>query len=582
MLGKIEKIIDNKIFVRLSIDVNTVQNLLNLYVLLQDNNGSFVGEIINIEDGIATITLVGEYKDNTLIYGFIKKPSFGAKIDLISPNYIPSLISSTDPNSCVYLGDSPFYDKVKINANINAMFGSHLAIFGSTGSGKSCCFARLIQNLMDKQNLSPKMNLIIFDAYGEYYSAFKYLNDTQKYAFKAYSTSNNANQETLSIPAWLLDIDDFALLLEVQKRSQITIIEKALRNVNLFKRPEEEVLKYKNSIIANAILDILLSGRPAPQIRDQIFSALSKFNTRDLNLESTISQPGYNRTFRQCLIIDDNNKINAIELITEFLQSFLTDDVCSTLPDGSFAFTLQDFSDGLEFALIDEGIWKSEKIFDDANILRVRLNSLLNSDNRKFFEYPTYIGKKGFIERLLTTMQGKKAQIINFSIDNLDDRFAKTIVKIFSKLFFTYAKSLDDRGSMPFNIFLEEAHRYVQNDSDNEILGYNIFERISKEGRKYGVLLGLISQRPCELSETCLSQCNNFLLFKMTHPSDIDYVLKVVPNITNEIIERIKTVKPGFCIAFGNALNIPTLVKFGMPNPAPNSDNCKISNIWFE
>lgn len=582
MLGNIIKIIDNKIYVKLAIDVNSVQSLANLFVLLQDASSSYIGEIINVDEGMAIINLVGEYKNNALIYGFIKKPAFNAKVDLISPNYVSALVGSIDENSSVNLGESPFYDGVKINADINALFGSHLAIFGSTGSGKSCGFAKLIQNLLDKQNLSAKMNLIIFDAYGEYYNAFKYLNDTQKYAFKAYSTSANSSQDTLCIPAWLLDVDDYALLLEVQKKSQITIIEKALRNVNLFKRPEEEVLKYKNSIIANAILDILLSGRPAPQIRDQIFSALSKFNTKDLNLESTISQPGYNRTFRQCLLIDDNNKINAIELITEFLQNFITDEVCSTLPDGSFAFSLQDFSDGLEFALIDEGIWKSEKIFDDANILRVRLNSLLNSDNRKFFEYPTYISKKGYIDQLLTTLQGKKAQIINFSIDSLDDRFAKTIVKMFSKLFFTYAKSLSDRGTMPFNIFLEEAHRYVQNDSDVDILGYNIFERIAKEGRKYGVLLGLISQRPCELSETCLSQCNNFLLFKMTHPFDIDYVLKVVPNITNEIIERIKTVKPGFCIAFGNALHIPSLVKFTMPNPAPNSDNCKISNIWFE
>lgn len=582
MLGKIEKIIDNKLYVRLAIDINSVQNLLNLYVLIQDNTGAFVGEIISIEDNYAIINLVGEFKDNTLVYGFVKKPAFNSKIDLIAPNYIPNLISNTDPNSSVLIGESPFYENVKIHANLNALFGSHLAIFGSTGSGKSCGFASLIHNLFDKANLSPKINIIIFDAYGEYYSAFKYLNDTQKYAFKAYSTNNDANQENLSIPPWLLDVDDYALLLEVQKQSQITIIEKALRNVNLFKRPEDEVLKYKNSIIANAILDILLSGRPAAQIRDQIFSALSKFNTRELNLESTISQPGYNRTFRQCLIIDDNNKINAIELITDFLQSFLTDEVCSELPDGTFEYTLNDFADGLDFALIDEGIWKSEKIFDDANILKVRLNSLLNSSNRKFFEYPAYISKKSFIERLLTTVTGKKAQIINFSINSLDDRFAKIIVKMFSKLFFTYAKSLDDRGSMPFNIFLEEAHRYVQNDSDVDILGYNIFERIAKEGRKYGVLLGLISQRPCELSETCLSQCNNFILFKMTHPYDIDYVLKVVPNITNEIIERIKTVKPGYSIAFGNALNLPTLVKFNMPNPAPNSDNCKITNIWFE
>ncbi|MBQ6841084.1 MAG: ATP-binding protein [Bacilli bacterium] len=582
MLGKIEKIIDSQLYVKLAIDINSVQNLLNLYVLIQDNNSSYIGEILNIEKDIAIINLIGEYKDNNLISGFVKKPAFSSKIDLISPAYVPSLISSTDPRTSVLLGYSPFYDKVKINANINALFGSHLAIFGSTGSGKSCSFARLMQNLFEKQNLSTKMNLIIFDAYGEYYNAFSHLNESSKYAFKALSSNTSSTQETICIPTWLLDIDDYALLLGVQNRNQITIIEKALRNVNLFKRPEEEVLKYKNSIIANAILDILLSGRPASQIRDQIFSALAKFNTRELNLETIISQPGYNRTLRQCLIIDDNGKINAIELITEFLQTFLTDEICSTLPDGTYQYTLDDFADGLDFALIDEGIWKSERIYDDANILRVRLKSLLNSDNRKYFEYPTYISETNYINNLLTTSQGKKAQILNISIDTLDDRFAKTLVKIYSKLIFTYAKGLENRGSIPFNLFLEEAHRYVQNDSDNEILGYNIFERIAKEGRKYGVLLGLISQRPCELSETCLSQCNNFLLFKMTHPFDIEYVLRVVPNITKEIIERIKTVKPGYCIAFGNALNIPTLVKFSMPNPAPNSDNCKITGIWFE
>ena len=74
----------------------------------------------------------------------------------------------------------------------------------------------------------------------------------------------------------------------------------------------------------------------------------------------------------------------------------------------------------------------------------------------------------------------------------------------------------------------------------------------------------------------------DFLLFKMTHPFDLEYVLKVVPNITNEIIEKIKTVKPGHCIAFGTSLNIPALIKFELPNPMPNSDNCQIINLWFE
>ena len=433
---------------------------------------------------------------------------------------------------------------------------------------------------MNKDNLNDKMNLIIFDAFGEYHNAFNYLNDNAKFAFKSYTSSNNGI-EKFAIPLWLLDVDDIALLLEVQKKSQLAIIEKALRNITLLKKNSEEVNKYKNSIISDAILDILASGRPASQIRDQIISALSKFNTNDLNLDTIISQPGYNRTLRQCLIVDDNNKINAIELVTSFLQSFIVDNVITTLPDGSYAYTLEDLLDALDFALISEGIWKSEKVFDDANILKVRLNALINSENKVYFDYPTFITKEKYIERLVHTNLGKKAQIINFSLDNLNDRFAKTIVKIYAKLFFNYAKSLDKKASIPFNIFLEEAHRYVQNDSDVEILGYNIFERIAKEGRKYGVLLGLISQRPNEISETCVSQCNNYLIYKITHPNDLEYIAKVIPDITKEMVERIKSVQPGYALAFGNAFNIPVLTYLDMPSPAPDSSSTKIDSIWF-
>ena len=181
----------------------------------------------------------------------------------------------------------------------------------------------------------------------------------------------------------------------------------------------------------------------------------------------------------------------------------------------------------------------------------------------------------------MTASNGRKAQIINFNINYIDDRLAKSLTKIYSKLLFDYAKENDKRASMPFHIILEEAHRYVQNDNDVNLLGYNIFERITKEGRKYGVMLGLISQRPSELSETTLSQCNNFLIFKMLHPLDVEYIKEMIPNITNEIVKRLKILQPGNCIAFGTAFKVPVIAKLEMPNPAPSSSSCNISNAWF-
>ena len=175
----------------------------------------------------------------------------------------------------------------------------------------------------------------------------------------------------------------------------------------------------------------------------------------------------------------------------------------------------------------------------------------------------------------------KRAQIINFVLEDIDDRFAKAIVKVYCRIIFKFSKGLRDRGAMPVHLMLEEAHRYVQKDYDVEILGYNIFERIAKEGRKFGVIMDLITQRPTELSETVISQCTNFLIFKITHPSDLDYIKKMVPNISNDVIEKQKTLQAGTCVAFGKMMKIPMIVKMQLPNPEPHSSNASIYDKWM-
>ena len=244
-------------------------------------------------------------------------------------------------------------------------------------------------------------------------------------------------------------------------------------------------------------------------------------------------------------------------------------------------YTLDDFNLALEFALISEGILNSDKVYDYANILKVRLNNLINSNYSKYFEYSNFVTKEDYIKILLTAPNGRKAQVINFNINYVDDRLAKNIVKIYSKLLFDYIAGLKNRASMPFHIVLEEAHRYVQNDKDKELLGYNIFERIAKEGRKYGILLGLISQRPSEISETTISQCSNFLIFKIFHPRDLEFIDSVLPNINSGITSKLKTLHPGTCIIYGNAFKMPVIVKMERPNPTPLSNNCDIENVWY-
>lgn len=584
MLGKIIEIVDNSIVLEINQEQKNV-SLINRYVVIDDDTHKFVGEIASVNLEKIVINLLGEVVNQKFVFGILSKPSSSSQVYLLTEEAV-SILFGMNPsnNEELYIGNSPIYNQVKIGANINQLFSNHFAVLGSSGSGKSSGFARILQNLFYNQNSTAYYaNFFIFDAYGEYHNAFRDISKINpNLNFKSYSTDlMGAEGEILRLPIWLLGVDDLALLLGVEKHSQLPIIEKALKLVNVFVRPEEEVMKYKNDIIARAILDILSSGKSSSQIRDQIFSVLSTYHTKELNLDTMIIQPGYNRTLKQCLLIDNNGKIREMELIIEFIQKYLNDSIELSLPNGSIYYTLEDLEQALDFALISEGILKSDKVYDDSNIIRVRLHSLIQSNSSQFFRYSNFISKEDYIKTLLFNDSGKKVQIVNFNINYIDDNLAKAITKIYSKLLFDYAKSLPSRASVAFHIVLEEAHRYVQNDRDIFLIGYNIFDRIAKEGRKYGVLLGLISQRPCELSNTSLSQCSNFLIFKTMFPDDIEYIYKMIPNINHDIISQFKILPPGNCVVFGTAFKLPIMVHLEMPNPAPSNSSCDIRKVWF-
>ena len=347
MLGKIVAIEENTVIVELSVNLEKTDNLISLHVLMQNEKRNIVGEIVDVKENTAYINLLGEIIKNNFVFGVIRKPSFGSKVSLISPNKINKIIGvdNYDEAKDLYIGESPIYEGVKIGVNIDSFFNAHFAIFGSTGSGKSCSVARIIQNLFSKTNPIPyKASLFIFDAYGEYHQAFSKLHDKiPQINFKTYTTNLGiSDSEILRIPIWLLGVDDIALLLNVESHSQIPIIEKALKYVNVFANKDESVIKSKNDILARAILDILSSGRPAPQIRDQIFSILTSYNTTELNLDTIIYQPGYSRPLKQCLLIDASGKIRDMELVMNFLEGFLTEDYELSLPDGSYMYTIQE------------------------------------------------------------------------------------------------------------------------------------------------------------------------------------------------------------------------------------------------
>jgi hypothetical protein len=129
---------------------------------------------------------------------------------------------------------------------------------------------------------------------------------------------------------------------------------------------------------------------------------------------------------------------------------------------------------------------------------------------------------------------------------------------------------------------LEEAHRYISTESGKVFGDANrIFERIAKEGRKYGMFLLISSQRPSELSRTVLSQCSNFIVHRIQNPEDLSHIRQITPHISDTILKRLPSIPTQHALIFGHAVNLPTTFKVNTADPKPKSDNNEISKNWF-
>lgn len=581
MFGKIKYISDNIAHIENTGGSAGSQDLMNVHVVFEASEQRILGEITEINPDIIKIRFLGEYLNGRYVNGVIRKPLLSSKIRIINETELKEIVGS-ESSGTFTLGHSAIYKKYQIYPEVNDFFSNHFAIFGNSGSGKSCGVARIIQNVFgNKQMLSYNANMLIFDSFGEYKNAFQSINRySEHYNYKFVTTNpTDPTDVTLQIPVNLLKLDDWALLLQANTHSQLPIIERTLRLAKIFSQNSEESEEYKNHLIAKALLAVLFSNQTTASKKNEIFTIIEVCHTTDFNFDSRIAGLGYSRSFSECFEIDSNGNFGESVLITDYILKHVNDELEEMKEPDIYSFSVLDFSKAMEFTLISEGFQNNTKVYDDAIILKVRLASILNTRVGNYFVNMGHITSENFVSNLLVN-NGKKAQIINVNLEDIDDIYAKVIVKIMCRIFFDFSKGLKNRASIPFHLILEEAHRYIQQDNDTFLLGYNIFDRIAKEGRKYGVILGIISQRPVEISDTVIAQVSNFLIFKMTHPKDIKYIEEMLPNISADVIAKQKTLQPGSCVSFGGAFKIPMIVKLDLPDPLPYSSNCNVSACW--
>ena len=581
MFDKLVRIGDIDVEISLEEGAVVSSDIMNMPIVLEDEEKTILAEIKELNSNSVKAKMMGEIIKGEFIGGILRKPNLTAKIRVLSDNELNYIVGEAKRGNLL-LGVSPFYSNKNVYVELNELFSKHICIFGNTGSGKSCGISRIMQNIFSTKDFVPyRSNFLIFDSSSEYYTAFSNINSINPNYNYRFITTNSKSQyphEILNIPLWLLSVEDISLLLGVNSYTQISILEKTLKLVRIFAESSDKAIDYQNHLIASAIMTILYSNQGSASKRDEIFSLFNTCQTEAFNLNATVQGIGYTRRLQECFLIDNQDNFSERVLLTEYVNKFIRPDLNQYEPESVQKYGLVELEKALNFALISEGWLRNENVYADAITLKVKLHELVIGPNGKFFNYTDFVSIDQFISKLIVK-DNRKYQIININLEDIDDSFAKAIVKVISRMVFDLSKRIE-RGSLPFNIILEEAHRYVQRDLDEQLFGYNIFDRIAKEGRKYGVIMTLISQRPVDLSDTVISQCSNFIIFKMSHPRDIEYITKMIPNITEDTIEKQKALQVGHCLAFGSGFRIPIIARLDMPNPMPQSSSCDVVDKW--
>lgn len=571
------------------------------YVSIHEIDRKIIAEIVSVEEKnnfsnkelskpigtrLVTLSLVGEIIEGLFCFGVSKPPHIYSEINIIHQSDLQIMLdvgeSEEEPvnddntrQRSLTIGQSVVFPDYPVNINIDRFFGFHFAVFGNTGAGKSNTIARMIQNIFLKSHYSAKgAKFIVFDSNGEYSKAFESINVINADIKCRCISCDSELDNHFEIPVWALSADDWAILLHASEKTQIPVLYRAMDIAKVFFDPERNDDEVKNHILASTVLGILNSSDSSPSKADKIRAILVQFATEEFKLTHVVN--GVNKTLNELLEVSYGEMIRQQSLISYCVQ-YIRDDVDNNLGINTLVpFDLKQFFEAVKFATLYEGSISSQRIQEYTSTLLTRLQTIKEGSQGKLFTKTEYSTIDDYINSLLGDNQ-----ILDIDISMLDDSSSEVIAKVLSKIVLDYVRKLTNKAEMPINLIIEEAHRFIKNDSSLNSFGFNVFERIAKEGRKFGLLMGISSQRPSELSKTVVSQCSNFIIHRVQNPDDLQYISKMVPYINRGIMDRLTYLQTGNALVFGTAINLPTLTKFDIASPPTDSNSAKISEKWY-
>ncbi|MFX3637061.1 MAG: ATP-binding protein [Candidatus Pristimantibacillus sp.] len=427
----------------------------------------------------------------------------------------------------------------------NKFFGKHIAVVGSTGSGKSCTVARILQNALgihENVNVNKQQqknaHIIIFDIHSEYKKAFE-LDIEENFNL------NYLDVSTLKLPYWLMNSEELENLFiesnEGNSHNQISILRKA--------------------IILN---------------KEKYNSSLSRIDY-DTPVYFNINE--VYRYIHNCNIATKDASTGEIMIVNP-VEGIEKDEY--------------QFFEEINFKPKDRGKINDGPFATEFDRFVIRLNTLLNDKRLKFITDPQtqngdHYRTENFtdiIKQFIGYLNKSNVSIIDLS--GVPFEVLSITVSLISRIIFDfsfhYSKLKNDNKQIndnPILIVFEEAHNYIPRSTESSYKSVKrSVERIAKEGRKYGLGSMIVSQRPSEISETILSQCNNFVALRLTNPTDQNFVKRLLPDSIASISDILPSLGKGQCLLVGDSVAIPALVQLPMPQPAPSSDDIPVINEW--
>jgi len=450
------------------------------------------------------------------------------------------------------LGQLSMNKAISLKIDGNNFFSKHIAIVGSTGSGKSCTVARVLHDVVgigEKQNANKdKQNnshIVIFDIHDEYTAAFT-LDAEQSF------TLNRLDIDTLRLPYWLMNSEELeSMFIESNEANS-----------------HNQVSQFKQAVVLN-------KEKHNSSITEVTYDTPVYFSIKEVyNYIENMNREVIGR-----LEGEDKPKLADGTLITDRTAHYF-DQVCAFVASSTAAATKA-----------TNGPFNGE-----FNRFTSRLEAKLSDKRLRFLLNPTKedggIYKTEDFESLMKQFLGylQKSNVTIVDLSGIPFEVLSITVSLVSRLIFDfcfhYSKlrhANNVLNDVPVMLVCEEAHNYVPRNND---VAYRAsrksLERIAKEGRKYGLSLMVVSQRPSEVSETIFAQCNNFMSLRLTNDADQSYVRRLFPDNSNAITAILPNLAPGECVVVGDAVLLPAVIKMDLPDPEPHSQSVKVHKEWRE